>query len=199
MLINIVRLKPYLLLALLAGLASGCATPALWHRTSAFEWNPAWYTAEVLLPANTNQPSAPIVLFEQMAQFGPNTFIYRNVGWRVGQPPGTLADTRQAIRQLTNSAARFLSVRVYHSTLAKYRAPTHESSRPPGYALINDTNYQLTLHIDGLPPGPYTLPSSYHPKKTAERVVLAPFAVVLDVPVTAFGIVLFLMIMNSPG
>ena len=184
-LMNITRLKTFLPLALLAGLASGCATPSLWDRTSAFEWKPI-PPDKVLLPADTNQPCAPTVLFRQTATVH-LTFMCRNVGWRVGQSPDEVADTREAIHQLTNTAAGFQSVPVYFPD----RVPANASSRPPGYAVINNTNNQLTFHVDGVQAGPYTLPASQHPQNTEERVLLTPLAVVLDVPMCVFGLAVY--------
>jgi hypothetical protein len=175
-------------LGLLALLASGCATPSLWDRTSAFEWKPG-APVNVLLPAGTNQSPVPTVLFSQNATVN-HTFMQRRVGWRVDQSPDALAVTAGAIQTLTNSAAGFQAVPVYSAV----RVPTNVSSVPPGYAVMNYTSHQLTLHVDGVPAGPYTLPGGAHPQNNTERAVLTPFAVILDVPMCAFGAVVYVLL-----
>lgn len=185
---NATRLKMYLPLTLLAVLASGCATPGLWDRTSAFEWKPS-PPIKVLLPADTSQTNPPTILFNQAATVN-HTFMLRSVGWRADESPEAVAVTAEAIRELTNSGVGFQSVPVYSAI----RVPTNVSSVPPGYAVMNYTNHQLTLHVDGVPAGPYTLPASAHPQNTTQRVLLTPFAVVLDVPMCAFGLFVYVFI-----
>jgi hypothetical protein len=54
--------------------------------------------------------------------------------------------------------------------------------------------HQLTLKADGAPVGPYTLPGGTHPQNNAERAMLTPFAVILDVPMCAFGGVVYVFL-----
>ena len=178
--LKIVRLKIYLPL-LLALLASGCATPSLWDRTSVFEWKPA-PPVNVLLPSGTNQSAAPPILFNQNAMVN-HTFMTRRVAWRADQPPDAVAVSAEAIHELTNAADGFLAVPVYSAV----RAPTNVASALPGFAVMDYPKHQLTLHVDGAPAGPYTLPGGTHPQNNAERAWLTPFAVILDVPMCAFG------------
>jgi hypothetical protein len=106
------RQIPCLATALLVTVASGCATPTLWQRTSAFEWRPE-LVYKVMLPANTNQPSAPVVVFSQTADVHSPFVFTRKVGWQVGHPFDDVADTREAIQQLTEKAPGFQSIPVY--------------------------------------------------------------------------------------
>jgi hypothetical protein len=182
---KIIRWKICLPLGLLTLLASGCATPSLWDHTSAFEWKPA-PPVNVLLPTSPNQPAVPTILFSQNATVN-HTFMHRRVGWRADQSPEAVAVTAEAFQALTNSAAGFQAIPVY----AAVRVPTNVSSVPPGYAIMNYTNHQLTLHVDGVPAGPYTLPGGTHPQNNTERALLTPFAVILDVPMCVFGAVVY--------
>jgi hypothetical protein len=187
------RQIPCLATALLVTVASGCATPTLWQRTSAFEWRPE-LVYKVMLPANTNQPSAPLVVFSQTADVHSPFVFTRKVGWQVGHPFDDVADTREAIRQLTEKASGFQSIPVYFPG----RVSTNVLFRPPRYAVVDFRSCShLTLYINGVPAGPYTLPTNHHSKKTAERLLLTPFAVVLDVPICAFGLAVFIGVLAS--
>jgi hypothetical protein len=182
------RLQAFLPTVLLAAFTSGCATPALWDRTLEFQWKPG-PPAQVVVITDTNRQRDTVIVFSQDAQIR-LTYLWRVVGWRVSQSPDKLATTHKAIYQLTNSVSGFESVPVYRPG----KVPGNATSQPPGYAVLNVTNEQITLHRDGLPPGPYNLPASTHPKNTTLRVVLTPLAVVADVPMCAFGLFVYVFI-----
>jgi hypothetical protein len=93
---------PCLATALPVPLASSCATPTLWQHTSAFEWRPD-LVCKVMLPTDTNQPFAPIVVFSQTADVHPPYVFTRKLGWQVGRPLDDVAD-RQQQTQMRNSA-----------------------------------------------------------------------------------------------
>jgi hypothetical protein len=182
------RLPAFLPVMLLTAFTSGCATPALWDRTSEFQWKPL-PIAQVVVITDTNHQSDTVIVFKQSANIR-LTHMFREVGWRVSQSADELAVTHQAIRQLTNSVGGSESLTVYRSGKVSINA----SSQPPGYAVLDSTNEQITIHRDGLPPGPYTLPPSTHPKNTTLRVVLTPLALAADVPMCAFGLFVYVFI-----
>jgi hypothetical protein len=145
-----------------------------------------------MLPANTNQPSAPVVVFSQTADVHSPFVFTRKVGWQVGHPFDDVADTREAIQQLTEKAPGFQSIPVYFPG----RVSTNVLFRPPRYAVVDFRSCNhLTLYVDGVPAGPYTLPTNRHSKKMTERVLLTPLAVVLDVPICACGLALFIAVL----
>jgi len=131
------------------------------------------------------------VLFRQFAQVGA-TSKCRNVGWRVSQPPEQLALTPQAIGQLTNSCGGELQT---IPMFLEGNVPPDTSSKSPGYAVWHSPYDQLTIHIDGLPPGPITLPTTQQPRQTATRIIVLPLAVAADTAL-ALGAI---MVMGAPG
>ena len=186
--IGFARVQALLPVILLAAFTSGCATPALWDRTSEFQWKPL-PIAQVVVITDTNHQSDTVIVFKQSANVR-LTHMFRDVGWRVSQSPDELAITHQAIRQLTNSVSGSESLPVYRSG----KVPINATSQPPGYAILDSTNEQITVHRDRLQPGPYTLPASTHPKNTTLRVVLTPLALAADVPMCAFGLFVYVFI-----
>jgi len=186
--IGFARVQALLPVILLAAFTSGCATPALWDRTSEFQWKPL-PIAQVVVITDTNHQSDTVIVFKQSANVR-LTHMFRDVGWRVSQSPDELAITHQAIRQLTNSGSGSESLPVYRSG----KVPINATSQPPGYAILDSTNEQITVHRDRLQPGPYTLPASTHPKNTTLRVVLTPLAMAADVPMCAFGLFVYVFI-----
>lgn len=168
------QLGNLLFLVLLAALACGCATPALWKCTARREWKPV-APDQVVLITDTNHQSAVAVLFRQVAAVG-KTNTFRNVGWRLGQPPAELAHTPRTIRQLTNSCGEFAPVPLFLAGAV----PANTSSQAPGYAIWNSIDQQLTVCLDGYPCGPYILPTTQTDRRTALRVLGMPFAVAAD-------------------
>jgi hypothetical protein len=161
-------------LLLLAALACGCATPALWKSTARREWKPIT-PDQVVLITTTNQQRAVAVFFRQFAILEtPNTS--RNVGWRLGQSPEELALTPRTIGQLTNACSELRSVPLFLAD----GVPDNASSESPGYAVWNWTDQQLTVHLDGYPRGPYLLPTTQTGQRTALRVIVLPFAIAAD-------------------
>ena len=126
---------------LLAAVACGCATPALWKSTARREWRPV-APDHVVLITDTNHQHAVVVLFGQIAAVG-KTNTFRNVGWRVGQSPRELALTPRAINQHTNSCGEFGSVPLFLAG----GVPANASSQSPGYAIWNSMDQQLTVYL----------------------------------------------------
>lgn len=168
------QLSNLLALVLLAALASGCATPALWKSTACREWKPMT-PDHVVLITNTNRQRAVAVFFRQIATVG-TTSTSRNVGWLLGQSPGELALTPRAIGQLTNSYSELRSIPLFLADAV----PTNASSQSSGYAVWNSPDQQLAVYLDGYPCGPYLLPTTQIEKRTAMRVLGMPFAVAAD-------------------
>jgi hypothetical protein len=161
-------------LVLLAALAGGCATPALWKSTARREWKPST-PDQVVLITNTNHQRAVAVFFCQVARVE-GTTTSRDVGWRLGQSPKELALTPRAIGQLTNSCGEFRSVPLFLAG----GVPPDASSQSPGYAVWNSTDQQLTVYLDGYPCGPYLLPTTQTDQHTAMRALGMPFALAAD-------------------
>ncbi len=161
-------------LGLLAALAAGCVTPALWKSTARREWKPNPPDCLVLL-THPDQQREVAVLFRQFAQVGATTEC-RNVGWRASRPPEQLALTPQAIGQLTNSCGERQSIPMF----VEGSVPETASSTPPGYAVWHAPDKQLRVHIDGLPSGPFTLPTTEQKRQTAARIIVLPLAVAAD-------------------
>jgi hypothetical protein len=157
-------------LVLLAALACGCATPALWKSTDRRAWKPLT-PDQVVLITSTNHQRAVAVFFRQFATVG-TTSTSRNVGWLLGQSPGELALTPRAIGQLTNSCGEVRSVPLFLAGSVL----TDASSQSPGYAVWNSTDQQRTVYLGGYPCGPYLLPTTQTNPRTAMRFIGMPFA-----------------------
>ena len=171
-------------LVFVTALAAGCATPALWKNTARREWKPNPLDGVVLV-STTNQQREVVVLFRQFALVG-TTSECRKAGWAVSQSPEQLALAPHAVGQLTNSCGGELQ------TIPMFLAgnvPETASSTPPGYAVWHAADDQLTVHIDGLPAGPFTLPTTQQKRRTSERIIVLPLAVAVDAAIT--GAVLF--------
>ena len=148
------QLGNLLALVLLAALACGCASPALWQSTSRREWKPIT-PDQVVLFTSTNQQRAVVVFFRQLSTVG-TTNTSRNVGWRLGQSPEELALTTRAIGQFTNSCGELRSVPLFQTG----NVPTDASSQSPGFAVWNSTDQRFTVYLDGYPCVPYLLPTN---------------------------------------
>ncbi len=168
------RLAACFPVVLLVALTPGCATQALWQHTAAHKWMPS-LPIQVLVNTDTNHQPDVVILFCQVDSRGA-TNASRTVGWKVSQPPDQLALTPKAIRQLTNSCGGIQSVLVYTSDdISDYAAQL-----PLGFAVWNRTNAQITVHIKGKAPEPFTLPSTSQKQNTALRVGVLPVAIVGD-------------------
>jgi hypothetical protein len=176
------QLGNLLFLVLLAALACGCATPALWKSTAGREWKPM-APDHVMLLTNINQQREVVVLFHQIAAVG-KTNSLRIVGWRLGQSSGELAITPRAIDQLTNSCGQFAPVPLFLAGAV----PANASSQAPGYAIWNSMDQQLTVYLDGYPCGPYLLPTTRTDRRTALRVLGLPFAVAADAAIVLISL-----------
>jgi hypothetical protein len=184
--ISALRPVHILSLLLLAALACGCASPALWKSTARRQWKPIT-PDQVVLITNTNHQRAVVVFFRQFVILEtPNTS--RNLGWRLGQSPEELALTPRTIGQLTNSCGELRSVPLFLAD----GVPDNASSESPGYAVWNWTDQQLSVYLDGYPRGPYLLPTTQTEQRTALRVIVLPFAVAADAAIA-------LVVMMSMG
>ncbi len=171
--ISALRPVHILSLLLLAALACGCATPALWKQTAAREWKP-WPPDELLLIHTTNQPPEIAVVCSQFTA-GKMNREFRPVAWFLGHSPTNLVIGTAAITQFTNSLTAPQKIPLFTDAI-----PADVSAAPPGYAVWNSTNRDLTLHLDGYASNPYPLPSTRTEQRTALRVIVLPFAVVAD-------------------
>ena len=177
-------LQTLLPFALVTILASGCATPALWNHTAKHEWKPG-PPDRALLISRTNDQKALMILFHQTVNdwspmIGVKTNITRSAAWCVGQSPDRVIPSPEATSEFHGLLSISREVPIYD----QYEVPKYASSKGSGYVVWNSTNTQLTVHIDGLPAGPFTVPATVQKQKTAERMAVAPFAVVGDAAIT---------------
>ena len=168
------RLLNALTVVLLAAFGCGCATPALWHGTAARHWRPG-SPDQVLLCTSTNQQPDVAVFFTQSAATKGLTES-RCVVWCLGQPPTRLLIGTNAVRQFTNSLSRTQTVPL----ILAGETPPAPPATTPSHAVWSSTNHQLTVHIEGLPPGPFALPASHQRTRVALRVLVLPFALATD-------------------
>ena len=171
--------------ALLAAFCSGCATPALWRHTATHDWNPM-SVDHMLLFTNLTQPPEVVVLFNQSAKDG-KTYDIRAVGWRISRPAEELAITPHAIYQLTNSLGNMRDIRICNPA----ELPENISASWSDYAVLDWTGRQLTLHVAGVPSGPYTLPATRQKANLGLRACVMPIAIATDAAIT--GAVIFII------
>jgi hypothetical protein len=162
--------------ALIAVVSSGCATPAVWRETAAAHWDPCPPTDVLLLPG-TNRNGQLAFAFNQFSMRGTNGKT-RPVLWPVGGSATNLIVGQAAVKAFLN-----------HHPSAQH-VPVFELNRPlptdtETYATSDPSGLTLTLHAEGIPPGPYTLPGSDQKAGTAARTIGLPFAVVLDAALVA--------------
>jgi len=125
-----------------------------------------------------NEQRDVAIMFTQLRSGSPTNSKTRNAGWLIGQPADKVALTSKAIRQLTNSAVAVQTVPIFNPA----DLPNNVTQPPPAYAVWSVSD-QLTLHVDGLPAGPLTLPTT---RQTfiAERVCALPLAIAADTAIT---------------
>lgn len=167
--------------ALLALVASGCATPALWKGTAAREWKPC-SPKEVLLIENVGQESDAAVLFDQWCA---SAREFRPVAWRLCESPINLVIGAKAVKHFADSVAPCRSIPLF--TVSD--VPRDVTSAPPGYAVWDSAGEQLAIHLDGYTGGPFVLPTSQTARRTALRLAATPLAVTADAAIV--GAVLF--------
>ncbi len=165
--------------ALLALLASGCATPALWKHTAAREWWPRSSPDQLLVTTTTGRQDV-IVVFHQTATVGEKT-KNRLVAWNLRDPKGELTVGRGALRRLTNVCDRVQIMTVF----SQDAIPGDATSTLPGYAVQGPPWCPFTVHLDGVPSGPFELPASHEKCRSFMRVALAPIAIATDAALVA--------------
>lgn len=171
-----------LALILLVAISCGCATPALWKHTAAREWEPGPPDQLMMINAS-NQPPEVIVLFRQYIVSN-GKHGSRPVTWCLSQSPTNLIIGAQAITRFTNSLAASQTIPLFTDDTA----PVEASSTPPGYAAWNSTNRDFSLHLEGQPCGPDTLPATHEDTRTAMRILVFPFAIATDAAITGAAI-----------
>lgn len=194
-------------LALGLVLTSGCATPALWRGTAGRHWAPQ-QPHEVLLFSRSNTLSGIIVFFTQYRETpGPVSWrdaawvpdephtgysfrqpapCLRPAAWVVGAPPAEVIVGKRAIRECRHSLCSTQAVPLFIN-----QAPQGPLKAPVNYAVWNLTNQQLMVYTGEAQPRTCGLPASDHPRRTALRVGLLPFAIATDAALT-LGILVLL-------
>jgi hypothetical protein len=176
-----IHLHVYLSAIIGAALTSGCITPAFWNHTAAHEWKPG-PPDQILLLTGKDQRREVAVMFRQVVndwmtdEFWVKTNISRNAAWLVGHPSDEVAITPEAMYRFNSHDPEAKSVPLYQQT----EVPAGASSEDPGYVVWNPANAQLTVHINGLPSGPFTLPITRQKQKTAKRIIGTPLRVIGD-------------------
>jgi hypothetical protein len=170
-----------LLLSLIC-FVSGCVTPAVWKQTAAHKWKPTSPDKLLFLPTTGASP-AVIACFAQFTRIN-DQHKFRPVAWCLGQPPNPLLATGDSARHLTNRFTGCQSMPLFTGNPTN----TNLTTTPPGYAVWDWEARQLTIHLDGFPPGPYPLPISYTEVQTTTRVIVLPFAVVADAALACLAI-----------
>ncbi len=165
---------PNALLMLSIAVVSGCATPALWKHTAAKSWSPQGSPDEFLAVTTAGQEDV-VVVFRQFARVGEDT-KYRVVAWKLGQPTTELAIGRHALRQLTNACDRVQAMPSFTTDTV----PTEATSTSPGYAVKGPLDRQFTVHLEGVPAGPFELPVSKEGTRLLRRAGLLPFSATAD-------------------
>jgi len=171
------RTQTWLMVLLLAVFTTGCATPVFWGVTAPRKWQPT-HLDQILYVTNANHQSDVVILFSQTGFKQQYNIKTRDVGWLISRPTNGLAVTAGAIRQITNSCSSLQVVPCYDSG----NVPACATTKPPGYGVYKLSVNQLTLHINGIPPGPYTLPSNTN-TYTTWRIIGMPVAVATDVAI----------------
>jgi hypothetical protein len=163
-----------LTVVLLAAFGYGCATPALWHGTAARQWRLSSPDQVLLFTSTNQQPDVAVVFTQFSANNGsPKS---RCVVWCLGEPPTHLIIGTNAVRQFTSSLSGSRAVPLVRAG----EAPPAPLATTPGHAVWSSPDEELTVHIEGVPPGPFTLPTAHERARTALRVVGLPFAVAAD-------------------
>ncbi len=159
---------------LLALLTCGCATPALWKHTAAREWWPRSSPDQLLVTTTTGRQDV-IVVFHQTATVDEKT-KHRLVAWNLRDPKSELTVGRGALRRLTNACDRVQIMPVFFQDTI----PGDAASTPPGYVVQGAPWCQFTVHLDGVPSGPFELPASHEKCRSSTRIALAPIALATD-------------------
>jgi hypothetical protein len=168
-----------LLLLLHVFVLSGCATPALWRLTAAREWQPALPPDQFLLITSAGQQDL-FVLFHQTVKFG-ETSKDRLVAWNLKEPGTSLIIDPLAALSLTNSCDRFTVLEAFNDETTAMEM----GSGNPGYVVLDAGGTMFAVHVEGLPSGPFALPTSHEKGKMGLRIGLAPLAIATDAGLVA--------------
>ncbi len=161
-------------LAALGLFSSGCATPALWKHTAARVWEPSSIPEQFLVTTRTGRQEV-VVVFVQAATIAGKPKL-RVLGWNLRASPAELSVGPRAVRHLTNMCERVQVMPVF----ANENTATNTLSSDAGYAVRGPSREKFIVHLEGIPPGPYELPTSAVTCRYFARVAVMPFAVATD-------------------
>jgi len=163
-----------LALAVVTPLLCGCATPALWKHTAARNWRPG-ASPDQCFRITTVGHQDVLVVFHQSASRGGDKSGDRLVGWNLYQLPAELTVGADALRDLTNRCDQVEQIPMY----PRDAVPAGVASTSPGYIVYNRW-IGFTVHLEGVPPGPFELPVSQEECRATARIIGTPFAVAAD-------------------
>jgi hypothetical protein len=154
---------------------SGCVTSKLYQHTEAGVWVPQPIERAYVLPA-TNQPPTLGVLFTQQRKSGFSP-ASRSALWLVSPPPARVVVDPDALSSLTAALRRGRALAIYSDSSV---VPSAVTNQPPGYVVKTSSPAGFIVHVNGVPPGPHTLPYTPGKTNTGLRLVVTPFAVGAD-------------------
>jgi hypothetical protein len=160
--------------AFIAVVVCGCATPAVWHGTAALRWDPC-PPVDVLLVPGTNQTRQVAFFFTQSSTRGTSCRT-RPVLWLPASSATNLVVDDASVRAFLKARPAVRQVPVYGSPDQLPLGSTETGE----YAISDELGLTLTLHAEGFPPGPYTMPATDQKAKTAARIIGLPLAAALD-------------------
>lgn len=169
---------------LMAGLFSGCATPALWRSTSAGQWVPG-KPERLCVFTTQSAPSPDVGVFFFQTEITHKPLAKRPVLWRLSQSPTNLVVNSMAIAPVTNLWRGVRTIPLYP---AKAALPADQTTTPPGFAVLLPDSKGFTLHLEGYPAGPYRLPTSNTETQVATRIIGMPLAVGFDAALIAAAV-----------
>ena len=124
-----------------------------------------------------------VVVFHQSLFIGGKT-KNRIVGWNLCHAPLELAVGQDGLRQLTNTCDRVQLMPVF----SQGKVPADATSASPGYAVLDWSWSRFSVHLAGVPSGPFSLPASRHERRTFWRIAGMPFAIATDAAIVGAAI-----------
>ncbi len=149
-------------------------TVGLWKMTAGHNWNPQSIPAQFLAVTTTGRQDV-IFVFRQGTQLN-GKMESRVVAWNVARPASELAIGEKAVRRLTNHCDRVQLMPSFNYDAV----PGGLTTTSPGYVVLGPPLNQFTVRLDGVPAGPFQLPSTNQKTQVTFRVIGLPPAVALD-------------------
>jgi hypothetical protein len=168
---------------LLTVLGCGCVTSALWKKTEGRSWLPD-APREARLLATTNKEPLVAILFSQ-SRISAQATNSRPVVLLLSQaPPRLVADSDE----LWSVTSRWRSGQSLPIVCETNTIPPALTNTAPGCVVITSDPTRFLLHVSGVPPGPYTLPSRWVKPRSVLRLFATPVALAADAAIVAGAI-----------